>query len=80
MVISIQEVVYKGDYKIYFLFSDGVERIIDFENFLKNAKNPMTNKYLNKELFKSFTIEYGDIFWNDYELCFPIWDLHNGEI
>ena len=80
MVISIQEVVYKGDYKIYFLFSDGVERIIDFENFLKNAKNPMTNKYLNKELFKSFTIEYGDIFWNDYELCFPIWDLHNGGI
>ena len=80
MVISIQEVVYKGDYKIYFLFSDGVERIIDFENFLKNAKNPMTNKYLNKELFKSFTIEYGDIIWNDYELCFPIWDLHNGEI
>ncbi len=80
MVISIQEVVYKGDYKIYFLFSDGVERIIDFENFLKNAKNPMTNKYLNKELFKSFTIEYGDIIWNDYELCFPIWDLHNGGI
>ncbi|MEI6821238.1 MAG: DUF2442 domain-containing protein [Bacteroidota bacterium] len=80
MVVSIQEVKYKGDYKIYFLFSDGVERIIDFENFLKKSKNPMTNKYLNKELFTSFTIEYGDIIWNDYELCFPIWDLHNGEI
>jgi len=80
MVISIQEVKYKGDYKIYFLFSDGVERIIDFENFLKKSKNPMTSKYLNKELFTSFTIEYGDIIWNDYELCFPIWDLHNGEI
>ena len=80
MVISIQEVVYKGDYKIKFLFSDGVERTIDFESFLKSSKNPMTNKYLNKELFKSFTIEYGDIVWNDYELCFPIWDLHNGEI
>lgn len=80
MVISIQEVIYKGDYKIYFKFSDGVERIIDFENFLKKAKNPMTNKYLNKDLFKSFTIDHGDIIWNDYELCFPIWDLHNGEI
>ena len=80
MVISIQEVVYKGDYKIKFLFSDGVERTIDFESFLKNSKNPMTNKYLNKELFKSFSIEYGDIIWNDYELCFPIWDLHNGKI
>ena len=80
MVISIQKVVYKGDYKINFLFSDGVERTIDFESFLKNSKNPMTSKYLNKELFKSFSIEYGDIIWNDYELCFPIWDLHNGEI
>ena len=80
MVISIQEVVYKGDYKINFLFSDGVEQTIDFESFLKNSKNPMTSKYLNKELFKSFSIEYGDIIWNDYELCFPIWDLHNGKI
>ncbi len=80
MVISILEVVYKGDYKINFLFSDGVERTIDFESFLKKSKNSMTNKYLNKELFKSFSIEYGDIIWNDYELCFPIWDLHNGEI
>ena len=80
MVVSIQEVKYKGDYKIYFLFSDGVERIIDFENFLKKSKNPMTNKYLNKELFTSFTIEYGDIIWNDYEMCFPIWDLHEGNI
>ena len=80
MVISIQKVVYKGDYKINFLFSDGVERTIDFESFLKNSKNPMTSKYLNKELFKSFSIEYGDIIWNDYELCFPIWDLHNGKI
>ena len=80
MVISIKEVVYVSDYKIKFLFSDGLERIIDFESFLKNSKNPMTNKYLNKELFKSFSIEYGDIIWNDYELCFPIWDLHNGKI
>ena len=40
----------------------------------------MTKKYLDKQLFKKFRIEYGDVIWNDYEMCFPIWDLHQGEI
>ena len=40
----------------------------------------MTKKYLDKQLFVNYSIEYGDIIWNDYELCFPIWDLHEGII
>ncbi|NBC84474.1 MAG: DUF2442 domain-containing protein [Bacteroidetes bacterium] len=80
MVISIQKAEYKGGYKIYFKFSDGVEQIIDFENFLRNAKNPMNKKYLDIGLFQSFTIDHGDIMWNDYEMCFPIWNLHEGTI
>ena len=80
MVISIQKAEYKGKYKIQFLFSDGVEKTIDFNNFLKNAKNPMTKKYLDEKIFKKFSIHYGDIIWNDYEMCFPIWDLHEGKI
>ena len=40
----------------------------------------MTSKYRDKKLFGNFTIEYGDIIWNDYEMCFPIWDLHEGKI
>ena len=80
MVVSIEKADYKGDYVIGLRFSDGVERNIDFSSFLRNAKNPMTKKYLDKELFKSFTIHYGDLIWNDYEMCFPIWDLHEGNI
>ena len=80
MVISIQQAEYKGDYKIYFLFSDGVEKSIDFSDFLKNARNPMTKKYLDKKLFQSFSLQFGDINWNDFEMCFPIWDLHEGNI
>lgn len=80
MVISIVNADYKGDYKIGLQFSDGVERIIDFGDFLRNAKNPMTKKYLDKKLFSSFTIEYGDLIWNDYEMCFPIWNLYEGKI
>jgi len=80
MVISINKADYVGEYKIKFLFSDGVERLIDFSGFLNDAKNPMTKKYLDKSLFKSCSIDYGDIIWNDYEMCFPIWDLHEGRI
>jgi hypothetical protein len=63
---------YLGDYKIKFCFSDGVEQVIDFAGFLNNAKNPMTKKYLDKALFQKYTIEYGDIIWNAYEMCFPV--------
>ena len=80
MVISINKAEYLGNYKISFSFSDGVETTIDFLPFLEGAKNPMTRKYLNEELFKKYSIEYGDIIWNDYEMCFPIWDLHEGQI
>ncbi len=80
MIISIDKAEYSKDYIINLHFSDGVEKSIDFGDFLKNAKNPMTKKYLDKELFKSFTIEYGDLTWNDYEMCFPLWNLHEGKI
>ena len=80
MIISIDKAVYLDGYKIKFDFSDGVNQTIDFKGFLENAKNPMTKKYMDKDKFKDFTIEYGDIVWNDYELCFPIWDLHEGNI
>lgn len=80
MTISINRADYLEDYKIKFSFSDGVEKMIDFSRFLYNAKNPMTKKYLDKQLFKSYSISYGEIIWNDYEMCFPIWDLHEGII
>jgi len=80
MVIEINKAEYIKDYKIKFKFSDGEMRVVDFANFLKSAKNPMTRKYLDKEQFKKFNVEFGDIIWNDYEMCFPIWDLHEGNI
>ncbi len=80
MIVSIQKADYLGEYRINFQFSDGIERTIDFGEFLRKAKNPMTKKYQDKKLFKSYSIEYGDIIWNDYEMCFPIWDLHEGQI
>ncbi len=76
MVISIIKAEYIGEYSIKFSLSDGVEKTIDFSSFLKNARNPMSRKYLDKQLFKNYTVDYGDIIWNAYEMCFPIWDLY----
>jgi len=80
MVISIKKADYLSGYKIMFFFSDGIEQLIDFSDFLNAAKNPITKKYLDIKSFENFLIEYGDITWNDYEMCFPIWDLHEGTI
>jgi hypothetical protein len=80
LVISINNAEYISDYKIKLSFTDGIVKVIDFYDMLNNAKNPMTRKYLDKKLFRNFSLEYGDLIWNDYEMCFPIWDLHEGKL
>ena len=80
MVIEIKKAEYQSSYKIKLTFSDNSERVIDFEKFLRNAKNPMTKKYLNLNKFRRFKVDYGDLLWGDFEMCFPIWDLHEEKI
>jgi len=76
MALAIKQVEYLNNYKLKLFFSDGKENTIDFEPFLKSAKNPMTTKYLDTNTFSNFNITYGDLEWNDFEMCFPIWDLY----
>jgi hypothetical protein len=80
LVISITEANYREGYKIEFKFSDQTTKVIDFEPFLQKSRNPMTRKFLSLSEFKNFNLENGEVNWNDYELCFPIWDLHEGRI
>ena len=79
-VIEIESARYVGDYKLKLCFNDGKERIVDFGTFLHKSLNPMIREYLDPQKFKKFTLEYGDLFWNDYDLCFPIADLYEGRI
>ena len=79
-VIDIVNAEYFPPYNIHLWFSDGCEQFIDFEQFLKKSNHPEIRKYLNIELFKSFTIVHGRLDWNDYDLCFPIQDLYEGTI
>ncbi|GIK58532.1 MAG: DUF2442 domain-containing protein [Chloroflexi bacterium] len=79
-IVDIEAVEYIEGYKLRLLFSDKSENVVDFEPFLSNSLNPMIRKYLDIEIFKQFTVEHGDLFWNDYDLCFPIADLYRGKI
>lgn len=79
-VVDIKTAEYAGGYKLRLVFSDDMERIVDFEPFLRSSLNPMIRKYLNPDVFGAFGVEYGDLVWNDYDLCFPIADLYEGRI
>ena len=79
-IINIIKAEWLNDYVIHFAFDDDKETQIDFYPFLKDSKNEMAKKYLDKNLFQDFSLKFGDIVWNDYEMCFPIWDLYSGKI
>ena len=79
-IVEITSAEYVADYKLRLRFSDGKERLVDFEPFLRDSLNPMIRVYLDLEKFKHFTVEYGDLHWNDYDLCFSIADLYEGWI
>jgi hypothetical protein len=79
-IIDIVRAEYVDGYRIHLFFNDGKEHIVDFGPFLCNARNPVFKKYRDVSEFKNFTIVYGNLDWNDYEMCFPVADLYEGKI
>lgn len=78
---KVLEATYISDYKILIRFSDHTRQVVDFENFLAENPHPQYNKYRNQSLFKTFKIERGNIVWGkDWDLIFPIEQLHAGKI
>jgi len=65
-----------GDYRLHLAFDDGTEQTVDFKPFLVHAQHPEIRAYLDSTRFSAFRIEYGELVWGDYELCFPIIDLY----
>lgn len=80
VVIGIETAEYIEEYNLHLRFSNGQERVVDFGPFLHSSLNPMIRKYLDLEQFKQFTVENGDLYWHEYDLCFPIADLYEGQI
>ena len=78
--LEVTKARYVSGYKIHVTFNDETERIVDFGPFLAKARNPDTADYRDLRKFKSFRIHDGDLVWGDYQMIFPITDLHAGEI
>ncbi|MDR4504650.1 MAG: DUF2442 domain-containing protein [Candidatus Scalindua sp.] len=79
-VITIISAEYIGEYKIKLSFNNNTIQLVDFFPFLNSSLNPLIRKYLDKQEFKKFKTDNGDLEWNDYDLCFPIAHLYENNI
>lgn len=67
-------------YRIRLRFDGSTEQEVDFEPFLGQSLHPDIRAYLDPVRFGAFRIEYGELVWGDYELCFPVIDLYRNRI
>jgi hypothetical protein len=78
---SVINAQYLGNFKIEIQFSDHTQKVVDFNEFLKTHKHPQFELYSNENNFTQFKIEGGNLVWGDnWDLIFPLSQLHNGLI
>jgi len=69
-----------GDYRLRLRFDDGVVQSVDFLPFLSRSHHPDIRRFLDPGRFASFHLEFGELVWGDFDLCFPIMDLYHNRI
>lgn len=79
-IINIAAAEPAGDLCLRLRFDDGVEQVVDFKPFLSGSVHPDIRAYLDPERFTAFRIEYGELVWGDYDLCFPVIDLYRNRL
>lgn len=79
-VINIVSATPAGPYSLHLKFDDATEQTVDFGSFLKHSHHPDVRAYLQPERFAQFHISHGELVWGDYDLCFPVADLHQNRI
>ena len=67
-----------GDYRLRLRFDDGAIQTVDFLPFLSRTHHPDIRAFLDPGRFASFRLEYGELVWGDFALCFPAMDLYRG--
>lgn len=78
--INIVSATQTGEYRIHLVFDDNIEQEIDFRPFLAHSYHPDIRAFLDPIRFAGFRVEYGELLWGDYELCFPVIDLYRNSI
>lgn len=79
-VVDIVKVEQLSGYRLKLHFSDGMARVVDFEPFLRRTRNPLIRSYLEPKKFMNYRLEYGELVWDEYGLCFPIADLYENRL
>lgn len=78
--IKIKSAKHINGYKLHLIFNDNKEQIINFKPFLEASSHPEIAKYLDKDIFKKFSLVDGDLMWGDFDLIFPVYDLYTNSI
>ena len=78
--INIISATQTGEYRIRLVFDDNTLQEVDFKPFLVRSHHPDIRAYLEPVRFAGFRVEYGELVWGDYELCFPVIDLYRNTI
>lgn len=78
--INITTAEQAGDYALRLRFDDGTVQTVDFKPFLSLSHHPDILAYLEPARFAAHRIEYGELVWGDYDLCFPIADLYHNRL
>lgn len=78
--IEITGLTPTSDYRLRLTFNDGKEQEVDFLPFLSASRHPAIRAFLAPERFATYRLEYGDLVWGDFELCFPIVDLYENHL
>lgn len=78
--INITAAEQVGDYALRLSFDDGTVQTVDFRPFLSQSRHPDIRAYLEPAHFAAFRIEYGELVWGDYDLCFPVADLYRNRL
>lgn len=79
-IINIVSAEPAGDLCLRLRFDDDIEQMVDFKPFLSHAVHPDIRAYLDPVRFAAFRIEYGELVWGDYDLCFPVIDLYRNQL
>lgn len=79
--ISIIDAKAVGKLSVELKFNDNTIQCINIGDFIARNPHPQYDKYLDETEFQKFTIDDGNIVWGeDWDMIFPIEQLHSGVI
>ncbi len=61
-------------------FSNGDTKILDFAPFISSVGHPDYDRYKTEAGFLTFSVEDGNLNWDDYTMIFPVENLYLGKL